>query len=382
MRRERGSIRKRGNSYSIVVEAGIDPGTGKRKQKWIAVKGNKTEAEKKLTEILHQKDTGSFVPPTKLTLSAYLEKWLADYAKPKLSIRSYERYADIIRRYFTPRLGRLTLSQLTPGQLQALYSEWLDKGLSNATVGLNHAVIHNALRSAVKWGMIGRNVCDALEVPQARRVEMQIWNEDEVSQFLEFAKASPYYELFYLALFTGMRRSELLALRWADIDLLTGQVHVSRGLQRLRDSSLVFTQPKSEKSRRTIALPPSATLILKDYRDRIALDRAMSGKTLSDSDLVFYRGNGKPIRPDTITYAWTNLVKRSGLKPIRLHDARHTHASLMLAKGIHPKIVQERLGHSSISMTLDTYSHIIPGLQEAAAKSFDSIFQEQIKERC
>jgi integrase len=378
MRRERGSIIKRHSGYSLVVEAGIDPNTGKRKQKWIAVKGGKREAEKKLTEILHSKDTGSFVPPTKLTLAPYLEKWLVDYAKPKLSTRSYERYSDILKRYIIPKLGRIPLWQLTPDQLQGLYSEWEDKGLSNATVRYHHAVIHNALRSAVKWGMIGRNVCDALEVPRKCRVEKQIWNEAEITQFLEFVKDNQYYQLFYLALFSGMRRSELLGLRWGDLDLLLGQIHVTRGLQQLKDSSLIFTQPKTEKSRRTIALPPSATIMLRDYRNGRALALALKGKALIDNDLVFMRDNGKPIRPNTITYAWKNLVKRSGLKPIHFHDCRHSHASIMLAKGVQPKIVQERLGHSSISITLDIYSHIQPGLQEAAAEKFDSLFKERV----
>ena len=377
MRRGRGSIVKRGKHYSLVIDDGVDE-NGKRIRKWIAVKGGERDAEKQLTNYLHQQDTGLFIAPTKITLSEYLAKWLKDYAKPKLATRSYDRYADIIKRYINPKLGRVLLHQLTPGQFQELYSEWLEKGLSNATVRYHHAVIHNALRSAVKWGIAIRNVCDALEVPKKQRTDMQIWNEEEITKFLEFAKNSKYYELFYLALFSGMRRSELLALRWDDIDLELGQVNVTRGLQQLKDSSLIFTQPKSEKSRRTIALPPSATAILKEYRNHVALSLALKGKTLEDNDLIFMRDNGKPIRPNTVTYAWKGMVKRSGLKPIRLHDCRHSHASLMLAKGIHPKIVQERLGHSTIAMTLDTYSHVVPGLQEAAAKKFDSLFKTPV----
>jgi integrase len=227
--------------------------------------------------------------------------------------------------------------------------------------------------------MVNRNVCDALEVPRKQRKDMTIWNEDEITKFLDCAKDSQYHELFYLALFTGMRRSEMLALRWADIDLLLGQIHVTRGLQQLKDNTLVFTQPKSEKSRRTIALPPSATLLLKDYRDRKALEKAVKGKMLNDDDLLFTRDNGKPVRPNTLSYAWKFLVAKSGLKTIRLHDARHSHASLLLTQGVHPKIVQERLGHATIAMTLDTYSHVAPGLQEKAAKQFDDIITARNK---
>jgi integrase len=202
---------------------------------------------------------------------------------------------------------------------------------------------------------------------------MQTWNEDDITRFLEVAKDSPYYELFYLALFTGMRRSELLGLKWGDVDFIMSQIYVSRSLHHLKDGSYIFTEPKSAKSRRTIALSPSTTLLLKEHHEKQKLERVMLGIPLTDSDLVFSTLEGKRLRPNTITRAWTTLAARAGLKAIRLHDARHTHASIMLKQGIHPKIVQERLGHASIQMTLDTYSHVAPGLQEAAANRFDEL---------
>lgn len=213
-----------------------------------------------------------------------------------------------------------------------------------------------------------------MKPPHTKRPEMQIWNEDEVIRFLEAAKATPYYALFYTALFTGMRRSELLALRWQDIDFIYGQIYVTRSLHHLKNGSYVFTRPKSERSRRTIALPPSAFLVLNEHRKEKEAEALLLGKTLSDNELVFCN-LGQLIRPDTITRAWPILAARAGVRVIRLHDARHAHASLMLKQGIHPKIVQERLGHSTISITLDTYSHVAPGLQEAAAKRFDDAFQ-------
>lgn len=216
-------------------------------------------------------------------------------------------------------------------------------------------------------------MADGVDVPRIRRNEMQTWDEDNVARFLEAAKDSPYYVLFYTALFTGMRRSELLALRWCDVDFLFSQVSISRSLHHLKDGSYVFTQPKSAKSRRTIALSPSAILKLKGHKGNQEAQRAMLGISLKDDDLVFSTLEGRSLRPNTITRAWTMSIARAGVKPIRLHDARHTHASLMLKQGVHPKIVQERLGHASISMTLDTYSHVAPGLQEAAAAGFDEL---------
>ena len=170
-----------------------------------------------------------------------------------------------------------------------------------------------------------------------------------------------------------MRRSELLALRWQDIDFIYSQIYVNRSLHQLKDSSYVFTQPKSAKSSRTIALTPSTILMLREYHEQQKLEARYAGKALTDIDLVFSNLDGKPLRPNTITRAWTTLAAKYGLKVIRLHDARHTHASLMLKQGIHPKVVQERLGHSSIQMTIDTYSHVAPGIQEAAAKRFDDL---------
>lgn len=214
-------------------------------------------------------------------------------------------------------------------------------------------------------------MADGTDVPRARRAEVKTWNERELNLFLEAAKNTPYYVLFHTALFTGMRRSELLALRWQDIDFIYAQIYVNRSLHHLKDGSYIFTQPKSTSSRRTIALSPSALLVLKEYYDKQQMDSAMLGIPLNDDGLVF-NILGQPLRPNTVTRAWTTLATRTG-KRIRFHDARHTHASLMLKQGIHPKIVQERLGHSTISITLDTYSHVAPGLQEAAAKRFDDM---------
>ena len=369
----RGHIVKRyKNSYTIVLNLGIDPATGKRKQQWLSIRGTKKEAEKRLGELLHQLDTGTFMKPSKTTLGEFLERWIKDY-QPNLSPRGFERYQEIIRKHLIPSLGSIVLTQLRPENIQSHYTAKMKDGLSPKTVNFHHSVLHVALQTALKWGLIARNPADAVDPPRVRRRDMQTWDEDDIARFLEVAKGSPYYELFYLALFTGMRRSELLALRWLDVDFIFSQIYVNRSLHRLRDGSYILTEPKSEKSRRTIALPPSVTLLLKDYQEKRKQVAAALGVSLSDNDLVFSHLDGKPLRPNTVTHAWKVLAARAGLKIIRFHDARHTHASLMLKAGTHPKIVQERLGHSSIAMTLDTYSHVAPGLQEAAAEKFESM---------
>lgn len=370
----RGHIIKRyKNSYTVVLNLGTDPTTGKRRQQWVSVKGTKKDAEKRLSELLTQIDTGTFMKPGKTTLAEYLEKWLADYAKPNLSPRGFERYRDIIRQHLIPDMGSITLTALRPEHLQKHYTAKTNSGLSARTIRYHHAVIHKALQTAMKWGLINRNVADGVDVPRIRRNEMQTWDEYEITRFFEVAKTSPYHALFYTALYTGMRRSELLGLQWQSVDFIFSQIYVTRSLHHLKDGSYVFTQPKSAKSRRTIALSPSAILTLKAHKEKQEAIRTALGIPLKDDDLVFSTPEGKPLRPNTVTRAWSTLAARAGVKVIRLHDARHTHASLMLKQGVHPKIVQERLGHASIQMTLDTYSHVAPGLQQAAAEGFDKL---------
>ncbi len=354
--------------------------TGKYQQQWVTVKGGKKNAEKKLSELLHLIDTGNYMQPNRTTVADYLTTWLSDYVKPNLSPRGYERYESIVRVHLVPAIGSIPLTQLRSNHLQKHYSGMLEVGLSPQSVRYDHVVLHKALATALKWGLIARNVADGVDVPRAKRSEMKTWDEEEINQFLEAAKDTQYYALFYTALFTGMRRSELLALRWQDIDFIYSQIYVNRSMHHLQGGGYIFTQPKSDKSRRTIALPPSAFLVLEDYRKQKETEGILLGTLLKDIDLAF-SALGKPLRPNTVSRAWTMLAIKAGVKVIRLHDARHSHASLMLRQGVHPKIVQERLGHSTISVTLDTYSHVTPGMQEAAAKRFDDALQVRHNEK-
>ena len=377
----RGYIRKRGkDSYSIAVSLGWDADAGKYKYLWESVRGTKREAEKRLAELLSQVDSGSFVRPSKTTVAEYLEAWLREYVWAELAPRTAEGYELVVRRHLMPALGRITLTGLKPEHIQRYQSEKLScgradgkGGLSARTVRQHYMALHAALGRAVKMGLVGRNVADGVSPPRYQRHQWQSLSEFGVSSVLEAARKTPYYVLFYQALFTGMRRSELLALRWCDVDLLLGRIEVTRSLHQLRTGKVVIRSPKSDRSRRMVSLPPSATLVFQEEKEKQRRERAAVGMELRDDDLVFRDLEGKALRPDTVTHAWVKLVRRIGLRGIRLHDARHTHASLMLKQGVHPKIVQERLGHASIQLTLDTYSHVVPGLQEAAAAGFDKM---------
>ncbi len=391
----RGSIIKRSeSSYAIVLNLGKDPATGKRKQQWVTVKGNRREAERRLTELLHQLNIGTFIKPGRLTVKEYLQQWLQDYCVANLSPRTHELYSYICEKHLIPHIGLISLTELKPSHLQHLYSDKLSNGrsngkggLSNRTVQIIHITLHKALQNAVKTGLLVRNVAGAVDTPRIQHREMRVMSETDLHIFLEYAKDTPNFALFYTALFTGMRRAELLALRWSDVDLDLCQVSVTRSMQYIQVADpakrISFKEPKTTKSKRSIALSPSTAITLREqHANQNELKASLGYPALSDSDLVFSHYDGSPLLPSSVTHAWMKLVRRCGLHGIRLHDARHTHASLMLKQGVHPKIVQERLGHGSIQITLDTYSHVAPGLQQAAANRFDDIVlaKEAIRE--
>jgi len=378
----KGCIIERNGSLRLKVSLGKNPQTGKYESYYETFHGNRTGAQKRLRQILTELDRGVFSKPGKATVADYLNTWLQDYCKPSLSPRTVQLYSYICRVHIIPAIGNITLTELKPQHLQKLYSEKLSSGLSARTVQICHVAIHKALRNAVRINFLSRNVADAVDKPKIQRPEMHPMTESDLSRFLEAAKQGNYYALFYTYLFTGMRRSELLAIRWCDVDILGMQISVSRTMQYLNGvkNRVTFKEPKSKKSRRLIALSPSTVYILEEHR-KAQDDMRASLELLpaNDNDLVFSHWDGSPLLPDSITHAWVKLVRKCGLKGIRLHDARHTHATIMLKQGVHPKVVQERLGHSTISTTLDTYSHVAPGLQQAAARGFDEILNKESK---
>lgn len=375
-------IRARGRGYSVIMDVGLDA-NGRRKQKRFTVKGTRADAEKKLRELLRTVDSGAYTDPGKVTVADFLRRWLNEYATPQLGPRTSEGYESIVRTHLIPSLGSVRLASLKPEDIQRFYADCLSNGrcdgrgkaLSPLTVRHVAMCLHRALEHAVKWGLLPRNVADAVDAPKFQRKDMNILNESDIERVLEVAKATPYYVPFFLAMFTGLRRSEFLALKWGDVDLLTGQLSVARTIHQVADNSLVFRPPKTLKGRRTVAMTPSTIMLLRSHRDaQDALKRELCGEPLNESDMVCSHADGTPLKPDSLTCTWRALAKRVGLGHIRLHDLRHSHASLMLKQGVHPKIVAERLGHSSVMVTLDTYSHVAPGLQEAAAARFDESF--------
>ncbi len=360
MRRPQGYINERvPGIWDIKLNLGKDPITGKYNQKWWTFRGTRIEADKRFDELKREYLTGNFIKPSKITLTEYLERWLKDYAKPNLTPRSFERYDSIVHTKLIPSIGNTILASLRPEHLQKHYAALLNAGLSPRTARYSHVVMHKALATALKWQLVNHNAADGVDVPKAHSKDMQTWDSFEMNKFLEAAKDSPYYSLFYTALFTGMRRSELLALRWSDIDFIYSQIYISRTMHMLKDNSFIFSDTKTVKSKRTVAMSPKLFGVLEAYHTARLNEHELLNTPLTDSELVF-SFMGKPFRPNTVSRAWNIMAKKAGVKQIRFHDGRHTHASLMLKQGIHPKIVQERLGHSTIAITLDTYSSCDP----------------------
>ncbi len=378
----RGHIRKRGDSWVVVIELSRDPKTGKRRQQWTSFKGTKKQAERELNASLVRLEQGIHIKPTKITVGEYLESWLQDYVETNTSPRTQHRYSQIVRVHLIPEFGAFPLVALQPHHIQTYYANALKTGhqrtkggLSPSTVHYHHRVLFEALKHAVKREILVRNVAEAVDAPRPIHKEMATLGPESVNLFLETAEESPHYLIFYTAIYTGLRRGEMLGLRWCDVDLDFGTLSIVQTLQHLHSGEYIFKEPKSRKGRRQIALSPSLAILLRGHKQKQESLRIFAGYTFTPTDLVFSHADGSPIRPNTVTRAFTIIARSIGLEGVRFHDLRHAHATLMLRQGIHPKIVSERLGHASISMTLDIYSHVLPGLQEAAALRFEEGLQ-------
>lgn len=383
----RGTLKQRSKgSWSIILDLPRDPATGKRRQQWHTVRGSKKQAEAKLVDLLHQIDIGIPVQRSKLTVGNFLQQWLRDYASTNVRPRTIEGYRDIVNGHLIPHLGNIQLAKLNGSHLQEYYAKALKSGRRDGKGGLSarsvmhhHRVLSEALGHAVKWQLTQRNVALSVDPPRPVRVEMKSLDEDGLDRLLETAKGTMYYPFLHLAGYTGMRRSELLGLRWQDVDLILSSLSVVQVMHRIRGGGFVFQPPKTAKSRRAVSLSPKAVIALRAHREQ---QEAMWSKMgAPESDLVFCHYDGGPLRPDTVTHAFADIVKKAGLPHVRLHDLRHTHATLMMDQGTNPKIVSERLGHASVAITLDIYSHVVPGMQEEAALKFDEAMDKNKRRR-
>jgi integrase len=365
--RPTGTVIRRGNSISVVIDRGRGR-DGKRIRDWHSGYQTEKEAERAKVELLAALGRGAYVAPSKRSTGAFLrEDWLPSL-RAQVRPSTWAEHRSKVEVHLAPALGGVLLQRLTPGHLNALYADLLERGLSARTVLHVHATIRRALADATRWGLVPRNVALLASPPRPGRTELQVWTAAELRAFLAVVESDRLYALWLLAASTGMRRGEVLGLQWPDVDLARARVAVRRSLVTV-GHQVVVSEPKTAKGRRSVALDPATVAALKAWRKRQAAERLAWGPAWTDSGLVFTREDGRPLHPREVTRAFTRHVLAAKLPIIRLHDLRHTHATLALAAGVHPKVVQERLGHANIAITLDTYSHAVPALEEQAART-------------
>ena len=345
---------------------------GIQKQFSETVLGNNKKAESVLRDRMQAIETGVFIPKHKETVAEFLHRWLDTYAATNTTPRTQQGYRGNINCYILPDLGNISLQSLESRHIQGLYAQMLGRGLSPTSVVQVHRIIRQALSHAVKWGVLGRNVADAVTPPRIQRKELDMWDTETIWRFLDATRGNKFGEFYQMALLTGMRRSELCGLKWDSVDLANGRLSVVRTLQRLTGEGLVEGQPKTARSRRLIALSPDAVEVLHGIRGKQMESQLKYGEVWENTGYVFTQADGSPVDPDMISKDFPKVLRNAGLPKMTLHGLRHAHASILLKEGINPKIVSERLGHSTIATTMDVYSHIMPGLQEAAALALDA----------
>lgn len=375
----KGYTRRHGKGWSYVIELPKSE-DGARKRRSLSGFATQRAAATAMRTALATIDDASYVEPTKETVAGFMRRWLPS-AKARMRPSTWAFYDMLTEKHIIPALGGAKLQRLTVAELNAFYADLLDHGrrdgtggLSPRTVGHIHGVLRLALGEAVRWDSLTRNPAEGASPPRKQRTEMSAWSAVEAQTFLASVRDDRLYAAYGLALTTGLRRGELLGLSWRDIDLEAGWLNVRQTVVHVNSSKPQLSTPKTAAGRRSVALDTATVELLREHRLAQLKERAELGLTAQQpDDFVFSHIDGSPLHPTVFTDTFNRRVKAAGLRRIRLHDLRHTAATLMLAGGTNPKVVQERLGHSSVSMTLDLYSHTVPSLQEEAAAKLGAL---------
>jgi len=364
-------------SWRIVVDLGRKP-DGKRNQQTKTIRGTKKQAQEILAEMLSSYNKGTYIEPSKETVSQYLDGWLETISH---SVRgtTLERYRSICDFYIKPLVGSVNISQLKARQINYMYNTLLTEGrsdgekLSERTVLHAHRVLHTAFTNAVKEGVILVNPCTGATAPSVEKKERLTFTAKETLEVLEKASGTRLFLPILIAATMGLRRGEFLGLRWSDIDFDKKELTVRQSASEV-ENEVVYGEPKTKKSLRKLAIPNIALDALKAYRVEQAKICLQLGKSL-DNDEPIMSGLGGFHKPNQLTVSYGAFIKRNKFKHVTYHDLRHTYATLLLEQNIHPKIMSELLGHSTIALTMDTYSHVMPGMQQEAADKVDQIFK-------
>jgi integrase len=379
-----GHIRQRSpGSFELRYSLGTDPATGKRKMATTTVRGSRKEAEKELRRLLRFVDTGEHVDPNRMAVREWLAQWLVVILS-EISPRTHETYTDIVNNHLAPAFGNLPLAKLAPMHIQKVYAEWSTGGRRDRKDGplapqsrrLIHRVLSAALNRAVEQQLIARNPAQVLRrrLPKDEHREMATLTAAQSEQLLDALRSTPLYWPVLIALATGMRRGEILALRWRNVDLDRGLIRVVESLAQTKNG-LRFKSPKTDRAR-PVSLPSFAIDELRRRRREQSEGLLRLGAHLEPDTLVCAQPDASPMAPNVLTNYFARVAKRLAL-PVHFHSLRHTHATQLLLAGVHPKVAQERLGHASVAMTLDIYSHVTERLRDDAAAKIDAVFRRQ-----
>ena len=346
---------------------------GRRKQVYGR---SRDEVRRKLSDILHSLEHGTYADARGRTVGDFLDQWLTEVAKPRVRAWTYAGYEVQVRRHLKPSLGRIALERLTPQQVQALLNQKLREGLKPKTVRYLRGTLRTALNEAVRWGLISRNAAALVDGPRVERYPIKPFTPDEARRLLEAIKGDRLEALYSVALTMGLRQGEALGLTWLDIDLKMGYMRISKQLQRIHGSPQLV-EPKTERSRRTLAMPLMIADALTRHHERQEQERAVAGRQWAEAGLVFTTPIGTPLDGTAVTKGFHELLDRAGLPQRRFHDLRHSCATLLLVQGVSARVVMDLLGHSQIGLTMNTYSHVIPDLRRDAAQRMQDLLQER-----
>lgn len=361
-----GSVYRRSDGRWV---AAVSLGDGKRVHRYAKTR---SEAAAKLAAVLKTAQDQLPIPPERGTVGQFLEYWLANTAKRTVRPSTFVSYEGLVRVHLVPELGKVPLIKLSPQHVERMINRKLATGLSPRRVEYARAVLRRALNDALRWGLIARNVATLVTPPRAQRYEIRPLDPDQARRFLDTVRADRLEALYSVALAVGLRQGEALGLRWDDVDLGGAVIHVRHALQRV-DGKLQLVEPKTARSRRVVVLPATVVKALREHRVRQLAERLAAGSEWIDRDLVFCTPRGRPLDASNVTHAFQKHLARAGLPRQRFHDLRHACASLLLAQGVNPRVVMEVLGHSQITLTLNTYSHVLPSLSEEAARRMDAV---------
>jgi len=331
---------------------------------------------RKLSDVLHSLEHGTYADARGRTLGDYLDQWLAEVARPRVREWTYAGYEVHIRRHIKPILGRIPLDRLTPQHVQSLLNKKLDEGLKPKTVRYLRGTLRTALNEAVRWGLVARNVAALVEGPRVERYRIQPFTPDEARTLLAAVRGNRLEALYSVAPTMGLRQGEALGLQWKDVDFDSGHIRITKQLQRIHGSPQLV-EPKTERSRRTVAMPAMIALALNDHHERQEKERAAAGTRWKSHGLIFTTPIGTPLDGTAVTKAFHQLLDHAGLPQRRFHDLRHSCATLLLVQGVSPRVVMDVLGHSQIALTMNTYSHVIPDLRRDAARRMEELLGER-----